>query len=55
MVDAYVATKDIPAGTSAKDAVDRGWLRKESFSQKGVPVGALTDVAGPIAQLQTRS
>ncbi|HET8614526.1 MAG TPA: Flp pilus assembly protein CpaB [Actinomycetales bacterium] len=50
VVDVYVATKDIPAGTSAKDAVDRGWLRKESFSQKGVPAGALTDVAGPITQ-----
>ena len=50
VVDVYVATKDIPAGTSAKDAVDRGWLRKESFSQKGVPAGALTEVAGPITQ-----
>lgn len=50
VVDAYVATKDIPAGTSAKDAVDRGWLRRESFSQKGVPAGALTEVSGPITQ-----
>jgi pilus assembly protein CpaB len=50
VVDAYVATKDIPAGTSAKSAVDRGWLRKESFAQKGVPTGALTDVSGPITQ-----
>lgn len=50
VVDVYVATKDIPAGTSAKDAVDRGWLRKESFSQKGVPAGALTEVSGPITQ-----
>jgi pilus assembly protein CpaB len=51
VVDAYVATKDIPAGTSAKNAVDRGWLRKESFSQKGVPAGTLTEVAGPITQM----
>jgi pilus assembly protein CpaB len=51
VVDAYVATKDIPAGTSAQSAVDRGWLRKESFSQKGVPAGSLTEVAGPIKQM----
>jgi pilus assembly protein CpaB len=51
VVDAYVATKDIPAGTSAQSAVDRGWLRKESFSQKGVPAGTLTEVAGPITQM----
>jgi pilus assembly protein CpaB len=50
VVDVYVATKDIPAGTSAQNAVDRGWLRKESFSQKGVPTGALTEVSGPITQ-----
>jgi pilus assembly protein CpaB len=51
VVDAYVATKDIPAGTSAQSAVDRGWLRKESFSQKGVPAGTLTEVAGPISDM----
>jgi pilus assembly protein CpaB len=51
VVDVYVATKDIPAGTSAKSAVDRGWLRKESFAQKGVPTGALTEVAGPVTQM----
>jgi pilus assembly protein CpaB len=51
VVDAYVATKDIPAGTSAQSAVDRGWLRKESFSQKGVPAGTLTEVAGPVTQM----
>ena len=51
VVDVYVATKDIPAGTSAKSAVDRGWLRKESFAQKGVPAGTLTEVAGPITQM----
>ena len=51
VVDAYVATKDIPAGTSAQNAVDRGWLRKESFAQKGVPAGTLTEVAGPITQM----
>jgi pilus assembly protein CpaB len=50
VVDVYVATKDIPAGTSAEAAVDRGWLRKESFAQKGVPAGALTEVSGPIKQ-----
>lgn len=49
VVEAYVATKDIPAGTNAKTALDRGWLRQESFAQKGVPEGALTDVAGPVA------
>lgn len=49
VVDVYVASKDIPAGTTAKNAVDRGWLRKESFAQKGIPDGALTDVAGPVA------
>jgi pilus assembly protein CpaB len=50
VVDAYIATKDIPAGTTAQNAVDRGWLRKESFAQKGVPTGALTEVSGPITQ-----
>jgi pilus assembly protein CpaB len=49
VVDVYVASKDIPAGTTAKNAVDRGWLRKESFAQTGIPDGALTDVAGPVA------
>ncbi len=49
VVDVFVASKDIPAGTTAKNAVDRGWLRKESFAQKGVPDGALTDLAGPVS------
>jgi pilus assembly protein CpaB len=50
VVDVYVAAKDIPAGTTAKRATDQGWLRKESFAQRGVPDGALTDVSGSVAQ-----
>lgn len=41
-VPVYVAHAAVPAGTTAKAAVDKGLLVKESIAAKGVPAGALT-------------
>lgn len=43
-VDAYVAAKVVPAGTTLKDAVRTGLLEKTTAAAKGLPTGALTRV-----------
>ena len=43
-VDAYVAAKVVPAGTTLKDAVRTGLLEKTTAAAKGLPAGALTRV-----------
>lgn len=43
-VEVYVSTREVPAGTTAKDAVDRGLLQTALVAAKGVPDGALTEV-----------
>lgn len=43
-VDAYIAAKVVPAGTTLKDAVRTGLLEKTTAAAKGLPVGALTRV-----------
>jgi len=41
---AYVATKDVPAGTTLHDAIARKLIVKEQLPRKTVPSGALVDV-----------
>ena len=41
-VDAYIAAKVVPAGTTLKDAVRTGLLEKTTAAAKGLPAGALT-------------
>ncbi|MGN6333599.1 MAG: RcpC/CpaB family pilus assembly protein [Motilibacteraceae bacterium] len=41
-VPVYVARAVVPAGTTAKAAVDKGLLVQESIAAKGVPSGAMT-------------
>lgn len=48
-VQVYVSTREVPAGTTAKDAVDRGLLQTALVASKGVPEGALTDVPEEMA------
>jgi pilus assembly protein CpaB len=43
-IGAYVAVKDVPAGTTARKAIDDGLIVKELIASKGVPEGALTTV-----------
>ena len=43
-VDAYIAAKVVPAGTTLKDAVRIGLLEKTTAAAKGLPAGALTRV-----------
>jgi len=43
-ISAYVVRKDVPAGTTARKAVDDGLIVKELIASKGVPEGALTSV-----------
>jgi pilus assembly protein CpaB len=38
----YIAGKDVPAGTSAKDAVDKGLMSLKDVVAKGAPDGAMT-------------
>ena len=45
-VTAYVATKDVPAGTTARKALDDGLIAQELIARKGVPQGALTRIDG---------
>lgn len=44
VVEVFVATREVPAGTTARDAVDRGLLQPATIAAKGVPDGALTEV-----------
>ena len=43
-VSAYVVRKDVPAGTTARKAIDDGLIVKELIASKGVPEGTLTSV-----------
>lgn len=43
-IGAYVAVKDVPAGTTAAKAIADGLIVKEMIASKGVPEGALTSV-----------
>ncbi|TQJ51677.1 RcpC/CpaB family pilus assembly protein [Phycicoccus sp. SLBN-51] len=43
-VDAYIAEKVVPAGTTLKDAVRSGMLVKTTAAAKGLPQGALARV-----------
>jgi pilus assembly protein CpaB len=43
-ISAYVVRKDVPAGTTARKAIDDGLIVKELIASKGVPEGALTSV-----------
>jgi pilus assembly protein CpaB len=43
-IGAYVAVKDVPAGTTAAKAISDGLIVKEMIASKGVPEGALTSV-----------
>jgi pilus assembly protein CpaB len=43
-IGAYVVRKDVPAGTTARKAIDDGLIVKELIAAKGVPEGALTSV-----------
>jgi pilus assembly protein CpaB len=42
--EVYVSTREVPAGTSAQDALDSGLLQTALVAAKGVPDGALTEV-----------
>lgn len=48
-VEVYVSTREVPAGTTAQDAVERGLLQTSLVAAKGVPDGALTDVTDDMA------
>jgi pilus assembly protein CpaB len=43
-IGAYVVLKEVPAGTTARKAIDDGLIAKELIASKGVPEGALTSV-----------
>ena len=42
--EVYVTTREVPAGTSAQDALDSGLLQTALVAAKGVPDGAMTEV-----------
>jgi len=48
-VEVYVSTAEVPAGTTAKDAVDTGLLKTTLVAEKGAPEGALTAVTDDMA------
>ncbi len=54
-VRAYVAEKEVPAGTTAGQAVKDGLIVQELIARKGVPEDALTSVDGQYAQLVATS
>ena len=43
-VEVYVSAREVPAGTTAKDALERGLLQPQLVSALGVPDGALTQM-----------
>lgn len=47
-VQAYLATKPIPMGTTAEDAESKGWLGKQLLARKAVPEGALLEITPEI-------
>lgn len=54
-IRAYVAEKEVPAGTTAGQAVKDGLIVQELIARKGVPDDALTSVQGEYAQLVATS
>lgn len=44
-VEVLLSTREVPAGTTAQDAIDRGLLQPTLVAAKGVPDGALTEVS----------
>jgi|tagenome__1003787_1003787.scaffolds.fasta_scaffold20757577_2 pilus assembly protein CpaB len=54
-VRAYVAAKQVPAGTTAAQALQDGLIVQELIARKGVPDDALTSVQGEYAQLVATS
>jgi pilus assembly protein CpaB len=50
-IGAYVAVKDVPAGTTAAKALADGLIVKELIASKGVPEGALTSVDSTVDNL----
>lgn len=42
-VTVFVASRDIPLGTSGSDVVDRKWIRSEEISRRNVVPGAISD------------
>lgn len=50
-VQVYVVSKPVPAGTTAKKAVEDKLITKELIAKKAVPVDALVDVNGTYGQL----
>jgi pilus assembly protein CpaB len=54
-VRAYVAAEQVPAGTTAGQAVKDGLITQELIARKGVPEDALTAVDGQYAQLVATS
>ncbi|MFL6099983.1 MAG: Flp pilus assembly protein CpaB [Actinomycetales bacterium] len=50
-IGAYVVRKEVPAGTTARKAIDDGLIVKELIASKGVPEGALTSVDGSYENL----
>lgn len=55
VVSAYVVRKDVPAGTTARKAIDDGLIVKELIASKGVPEGTLTAVGPTNDQLVATS
>jgi pilus assembly protein CpaB len=51
VTDVLVAAKDVPVGTTAQQAVDKGLVVKEAIASKGVPDGAMTTVDASNADL----
>ena len=54
-VRAYVAQQQVPAGTTAGQAVQDGLIVQQLIARKGVPDDALTAVGGEYAQLVATS
>jgi pilus assembly protein CpaB len=54
-VRAYVAQKQVPAGTTAGQAVQDGLIVQELIARKGVPDDALSAVSGEYVQLVATS
>lgn len=50
-VRVYVVSEEIPAGTTAEQAVQRGLMRQELIARKAVPDEALTEVDPAYGQL----
>lgn len=49
-VEVYVSTREVPAGTTAAEAIEGGLLQTSLVAAKGVPDGALTEVTDETAE-----